>query len=117
MSLIWVAVGGAFGSISRFQMGKMIAEKTTDRFPFGTFCVNILGAFLLGIVSNADFGGTAYALLGDGFLGAFTTFSTFMFDGFNLFEDNELLNAVAYILLTVILGVISYHLGYWIMTH
>jgi CrcB protein len=117
MSLIWVAVGGAFGSISRFQMGKMIAERTTDRFPFGTFCVNILGAFLLGIVSNAHLTITAYALFGDGFLGAFTTFSTFMYDGFSLFEDNEWLNAGAYVLLTVILGVISYHLGYWMMTH
>lgn len=111
MTLVFVAIGGACGSISRFKLGKYISEKSSSRFPFGTFVVNILGAFFLGIVSNLGLGQTGYALFGDGFLGAFTTFSTFMYDGFSLFEDRERLNGVTYIGLSVLLGFIAYGIG------
>ena len=53
-----------------------------------------------------------YLLLGDGFLGAYTTFSTFMYEGFNLFEGRDKLNAFSYILGTLILGIIGYAVGY-----
>jgi len=112
MNLILVGLGGALGSLARYQLGKMISCRQKSTFPFGTFIINITGAILLGMLSNFDFQNNLYLLLGDGFLGAYTTFSTFMYEGFNLFKNNEKLNALVYIILSIVLGLIGYALGY-----
>ena len=78
MDLALVGVGGVFGGICRFQLGKAISQKFNTSFPIGTFLINISGALLLGILTGADMGNSGYLLFGDGFCGAFTTFSTFM---------------------------------------
>jgi CrcB protein len=100
-----------FGRITRYKLGKVIAEKSDSAFPIGTFLINMIGAFLLGIVSSLGLNSNYYYLLGDGFLGAFTTFSTFMYEGFQLFRENEKLNSVAYFIITGVLGIIFYKLG------
>jgi CrcB protein len=110
-----VGIGGVFGSITRYKLGKAIAEKSDSIYPIGTFLTNIMGAFLLGIVSNSGLNSNYYYLLGDGFLGAFTTFSTFMYEGFMLFQENEKLNSIAYFIITVILGIIFYGLGAYVI--
>ena len=112
MDLVFVGIGGALGSLARYQLGKVITQKSNTTFPIGTFIINITGAILLGIVSRLDVGRNVYLLLGDGFLGAYTTFSTFMYEGFNLFQENEKMNAVTYVLGSLILGVIGYVLGF-----
>lgn len=112
MNFVLVGVGGVFGGICRFQLGKMIARKESVGFPVGTFFINITGAILLGLLTGAGAGGGAYLLLGDGFLGAYTTFSTFMYEGFHLFRGNETINAFVYVLGTLMLGVAGYMLGY-----
>lgn len=112
MEYLFVAAGGIFGSLSRFLIGRRIAEKASTAFPIGTFLINITGALLLGIVSSIGLNENMYTLLGTGFLGAYTTFSTFMYEGFNLFQDNEKLNAFVYILGSLILGIIGYAIGF-----
>lgn len=112
MEYLLVAAGGIFGSLSRFLIGRKIAEKASTAFPTGTFLINITGALLLGIVSSVGLNENMYTLLGTGFLGAYTTFSTFMYEGFNLFQDNERLNAFVYILGSLILGLIGYSIGF-----
>lgn len=112
MDFILLGIGGALGSVTRFKIGKIIAEKVDTTFPVGTFIINITGAILLGIVSGTNINKNIYLLLGDGFLGAYTTFSTFMYEGFNLFEENEKINAFIYILSTLFLGIIGYIIGY-----
>jgi len=112
MDLIWVGIGGALGSLARYQLGKMIAEKSRSSFPVNTFIINIAGAILLGLVTGLETGNSLYLLLGDGFLGGFTTLSTFMYEGFNLFKGNEKKNATVYITGTLILGIIGYIIGY-----
>jgi len=107
-----VGIGGTFGGLCRFQLGKIISQKSKTAFPIGTFIINITGAILLGILTSINMGNNVYLILGDGFLGAYTTFSTFMYEGFNLFQDNEKLNAFVYILSTLILGIIGYVVGY-----
>jgi CrcB protein len=102
---IIVGLGGILGSITRYKLGKIISERSDSTFPIGTFIINISGALLLGIVSRLGLSRGLYALFGDGFLGAYTTFSTFMYEGFNLFQENEILNALTYIGLSMILGV------------
>lgn len=112
MDLVLVGVGGVFGGICRFQLGKVISQKANTAFPVGTFLVNISGALLLGILTGMDLGGSRYLLLGDGFCGAFTTFSAFMYEGFHLFQKSGRLNAFLYILSTLLLGIIGYAYGY-----
>lgn len=111
MDYFLVGIGGACGSIIRYQLGKAISEKSKARFPWGTFIINITGAILLGVISTIGANANLIHLLADGFLGAYTTFSTFMYEGFNLFQQNEKLNAFIYILSSLILGVIGYSLG------
>ncbi len=112
MSLILVGIGGIFGGISRYQLGKFISQKSKTTFPIGTFIINITGAFLLGLLSSLDTGKNIYILLGDGFLGAYTTFSTFIYESFNLFQGNEKLNAFINILGSLIVGIIGFVIGF-----
>lgn len=111
MDLFFVGMGGALGSLARYQLGRIISKKSNTTFPTGTFIINITGAFLLGVVSSLDTDRNTYLLLADGFLGAYTTFSTFMYEGFNLFREKENMNAFAYILGSLIIGIIGYILG------
>lgn len=111
MQYVIVGLGGMFGSITRYTLGKIISDKYKTRFPIGTFIINITGAVLLGMLSGIKVDNSIYLLLGDGFLGAYTTFSTFMYEGFNLFEDNNKLNAFIYIIMTIILGILGFIIG------
>lgn len=117
MDLVFIGIGGAIGSLARYKLGKVIAEKSSTTFPIGTFIINITGAILLGIISSLDVSKNMYLLLGDGFLGAYTTFSTFMYEGFNLFQENEKMNAFTYILGSLLLGVVGYALGFELGKH
>lgn len=112
MNLVIVGIGGIFGGLCRFQLGKVISQKSNSTFPVGTFIINISGAFLLGILTSVDPTKRTYLFLGDGFLGTYTTFSTFMYEGFNLFQGNEKLNAFTYILGSLIIGIVGYVSGY-----
>ena len=111
MDLLLVGVGGAIGSILRYRIGRLIMERANTTFPLGTFLVNITGATLLGILTSIDPGRNAALFFADGLLGAFTTFSTFMYEGFDLFRDNEKANAIAYVAWSLVLGVIGFAAG------
>ncbi|HEY5562265.1 MAG TPA: fluoride efflux transporter CrcB [Clostridiaceae bacterium] len=111
MTFVLVAVGGASGSLFRYILGKFISERSNTTFPIGTFIINVTGAILLGIASTIGLSSDMMLLIGDGFLGAYTTFSTFMYEGFNLFQEREKLNAFIYILCSLILGTVGFALG------
>ena len=113
MDIVLVGIGGLFGSVVRYKLGKLISERIRTTFPIGTFLINITGALLLGLVSSLDANKNTYLLLADGFLGAYTTFSTFMYEGFNLFQENEKLNAFIYVAGSLFIGVIGYVLGFF----
>ncbi len=114
MDIVLVGLGGAFGAVCRFQFGKIISQRQNTAFPIGTFTINITGALLLGIITSVNAGNNIYLLLGDGFLGAYTTFSTFMYEGFNLFQGKEKLNAFIYISSSLIFGIIGFMAGFYI---
>lgn len=111
MGYVLVGIGGVFGSITRFALGRYISERSKSTFPRGTFIINITGAFVLGIVVTFQNYNNIYLLLGDGFLGAYTTFSTFMYEGFNLFQDEEKLDAFKYIFCSLFLGILGFVIG------
>jgi CrcB protein len=112
VGIVLIGIGGAVGSLARFQLGKFIAQRSKTTLPVGTFIINISGAVLLGVVSSLNIDSSLSLLLAEGFLGAYTTFSTFMYEGFNLFQENEKLNAFAYIIGSVFIGLIGYVIGY-----
>ncbi len=110
-----VAIGGAIGAILRFLLSRFIGSTFSTVFPLGTFVVNISGSFLIGFFYSifdkiiATFEIRAFLLIG--IIGAFTTFSTFVLETFNLFKDGEILQGFLNIFLSQVGGLISLFLG------
>lgn len=111
MDFLLVGIGGIAGSLTRFSLGQYIQKHSGIYFPIGTAIINITGALLLGILTSLNLDKSYSTLLCDGFLGAYTTFSTFMFDGIKLFSSNKKLSGIIYIVFTIVLGVTGYMLG------
>lgn len=88
-SLAWigVAVLGALGAHARFSIAGAITARRPGQFPLGTFVVNVTGGFVLGLLVGLSVAGDTLLLLGTGFLGSFTTFSTWMVEAERLGED------------------------------
>ena len=124
LSITYVALGGALGSVSRYLLGTwaQTASKSID-FPYGTLTVNLIGCFIIGFLSQlaetrGAFTSEARALVFIGILGGFTTFSSFGNDTVNLLRDGETFNALANVGANVIFGLAFVWLGrivaYWI---
>ena len=124
MNILFVAFGGALGSVSRYLLGTWIqsVSKSID-FPFGTLIVNLIGCFVIGFLSQLAeargvFTSEARAFIFIGILGGFTTFSSFGNDTINLLRDGETFNALANVGANVILGLLLVWLGrtvaFWI---
>ncbi len=111
MNFLIVGIGGIAGSLTRFSLGNFINKKFKSLFPLGTFIINITGALLLGILSSSHISRSFYILLCDGFLGAYTTFSSFMYEDFKLFKLNYKLHACTYVIMTTLIGLAFYALG------
>ena len=91
IGLVEVGVGGLIGAPTRFAVDQVITSRTRDAFPWGTFTVNVFGAFVLGLldglVSYQGLGPLAPTIVGTGFCGALTTFSTFSYETVRLLEE------------------------------
>lgn len=116
MLLLYVAAGGAFGSMCRYLMVQWVNGLLGKQFPYGTLVVNLLGSFLMGIalalvVSMLPRGRELYALLAVGALGGFTTFSAFSYDTYMLLEKGLLWQALLYIVASVIGSVLAFFFG------
>lgn len=113
-----IGFGGALGAISRFLCGKMVAKRLPGLFPWGTLFINVGGSFCLGLLSGMVTSGLVdeglRLLLGVGFLGAFTTFSTFGFESVTLLEGGFLGAGLAYVCSTLFLGLLAAWLGLYI---
>jgi len=114
---IYVGIGGVLGAISRYAISKAINERIGFVFPVGTLVVNITGAFLLslllglGIAHQGPAGKGLELALTTGFLGAYTTFSTFSYEALQLIQDGEHFRALGYVTLSVIFGLLAAWLG------
>ncbi len=112
-----VALGGALGSVLRYLVSKFVQAKVGIDFPVGTFLVNLVGAFLIGLafsylVERLTLSPEVRALLITGFLGGLTTFSTFSYESFNLLFNGEILKFALYVLGTNSLGILMTLIGY-----
>lgn len=115
-SILMVGLGGAAGSILRFAIQKTMQPHSVPTFPTGTFLINIVGCFLIGIlwgVTSRSIGWTdeLKLLLMTGLCGGFTTFSAFTLEGIGLLKENKTGLFLVYIAGTVILGLLSTYIG------
>lgn len=113
----WVALGGALGALGRTGLGALVTG-WLGHAAFGTFAANVIGCFLMGMgraaVTNLDWGSPATRLLlFSGFLGAFTTFSTFEADTVSLWAQGPRALAVLYLVGSVLAGLLAFGLGWW----
>lgn len=111
-----IAAGGAVGALLRFWGANWVYGLLGRGFPYGTLAVNLFGSLLMGfcyvwLVERASLGPEWRALIMVGFLGAFTTFSTFSIETMNLIEGGALLKAVLNMVLSVVLCVVAAWLG------
>jgi CrcB protein len=114
--LVWTGVTliGGIGSVLRFLVDRAVARRVARSFPFGTLTVNISGAALLGFLGGLALSKYAALLAGTAFVGAYTTFSTWMLETQRLSEERQMLSAFANIVVSVVLGIAAALLGQWV---
>lgn len=115
MNIIFVMLGGFFGAICRYGLGEWI--HTDTGFPVGTLVINLIGCLCLGwfltFVSQRKKIKPEWTLLiGTGFIGSFTTFSTFSVETIQLFQKGLVFLALLYVVTTTVVGVLLAYLGY-----
>lgn len=113
--LLWIAFGGSIGAVLRYLISKYVGQMSNSFFPMGTMVVNLLGCFFIGFIYALS---TKYILSTDlksmlliGFIGAFTTFSTYIFETSQLLREGEYLYFIMNILLSNVLGILLFVSG------
>ena len=119
MHWLAVAIGGALGAMARYAVSTWIFNATSHKFPYATLTVNVLGSFVMGIlfviiVERAALPAEMRGLLMIGFLGAFTTFSTFSLDALGLWQNGHLFPALVYVLATLVLCLVAISCAIWL---
>jgi len=119
IGIIAIAAGGAVGAVARYGISVGAVALLGHGFPYGTLIVNVLGSFLMGLLI------AKFALAGvtqevrlfavTGFLGAFTTFSTFSLDVMTLWQRGDIWHAMLYMMASVILSILALGLALWLM--
>lgn len=114
MHAVYIGIGGFLGALARFLTGEWL--QTNNGFPVGTLAVNLLGCFVLGwflaFAKRRRVRSELNLLIGTGFLGSFTTFSTFSVESIRLIDDGQFLFVVGYVLTTIIVGIGFAYLGF-----
>jgi len=112
IKILSVAIGGSFGAVARYLVNISPAAGLFEKFPFPTFLINISGSFLIGflmilLADKIEVSENFRMAVIVGFLGAFTTFSTFEMEIFGLVRERHFTTALIYLLLSVIVGFIG----------
>ena len=109
LGVLLVALGGGIGSAARYLVGGWFANRFGPAFPYGTFVINVTGSFIIGFslafaqerVSLSPYWRLFFAV---GFVGGYTTFSTFEYESVRLLQDREMLLGAVYVLGSVLTG-------------
>src|ERR1039458_439118 len=121
LAYLWVALGGALGSVSRYWLSGLVAGRFGETSPFATLVINVTGSFLIGIFaalaipegrmdSQSRLFATQFLMIG--VCGGYTTFSSFSLQTLNLLREREWLYAGGNVILSVVLCMIAVWLGY-----
>ncbi len=116
MQWLAIAIGGALGSVLRFAAVAYITPLLNYRFPLGTFAVNIVGSFLIGVayvllVEKAILSAEWRLFFITGILGGFTTFSAFSLEILQMWQEGHVINAFFYASSSVVLGLLMAFIG------
>jgi CrcB protein len=117
MPYLLVGVGGFIGANARFVVARLVGAFFETGFPLGTFVINVSGSFLLGVLGSIvtqkvmPHSEAMQLALGVGFLGAFTTFSTFEFETHALLEDGSWLTASTNMFASLFVGLLAVRVG------
>ena len=116
VNILVIAIGGGLGAVSRYLVSGWVQALSGGGWPLGTLVVNVLGCFVIGLLSQLAestgvFTPTTRALLFTGFLGGFTTYSTFSAEAYNLAADGAAFSATLYVGLHIVLGLAAVWLG------
>lgn len=119
IAYLWVALGGAFGSVLRFWVNDLVLQKSQSSFPLGILIINVTGSFLIGVFAAfTDPDGRIMASPGVrqflmiGICGGYTTFSSFSLETLKRMQDGDWFYAGANIILSVVLCLVAVWLGY-----
>jgi len=119
LAYLWVAIGGALGSVARFGLDGLISARLGTTFPWGTLGINVTGSFLIGMfAAYSDPDGRVMISPGVrqflmiGICGGYTTFSAFSLQTLRLAQDREWLYVGGYVLLSLVLCLVAVWLGY-----
>jgi len=115
-----IALGGGFGAVMRHYAVNWVTSILGHSFPYGILFVNVMGSFLIGLIVEAlaikyELPFEVRAFLVTGFLGGFTTFSTFSLDIFKMIETGEYISSVVYILSSVLISLIALFLAIYMV--
>lgn len=115
MLLLWVALAGALGAVARYSVHALVQSRVTGLFPFGTVVVNLSGSLALGIVVGLAIAHglepDVRAVVGTGFIGAYTTFSTFSYDTVGLMQEGDVRAALVNAFGSIVLGLVAATVG------
>ena len=116
MNLVYLVIGGALGTVSRYWLSGIVHESAGQGFPYGTLAVNALGCFVIGTLATIGQGRwhtvpEVRLFFVVGFCGAFTTFSSLILETDNLFKNGQMLHAFGNIFLSLAAGFAAFALG------
>ncbi|MFI7190090.1 fluoride efflux transporter CrcB [Nocardia nova] len=112
MTVALVFLGAAIGAPARYLTDRAVQARHDSVFPWGTFVVNLVGCLVLGALTGAAVSSPALALLGTGFCGALTTYSTFSYEAVRLVEQRARFYAALYVGVSVLAGLGAALLGF-----
>ncbi|WP_027092403.1 fluoride efflux transporter CrcB [Cohnella thermotolerans] len=104
--LILVAIGGFFGACARYGISTWFNRRFSSVMPFATWAINLSGSFLLGLLAGAAWGDNVSLLLGTGFMGAYTTFSTFNVENVQLAREKKWKTLALYVGTSYVFGIV-----------
>ncbi len=117
--VLFVFIGGGFGSALRYLISTFLSKSATNGFPYGTFIVNILGSLFIGVVlgyatKNQNITENHTLLLATGFCGGFTTFSAFAYENHLFLKSGDFMNFAIYTIASFAIGFLAIFAGMYL---
>lgn len=116
LKYVYIAIGGALGSLARYGVGVVVSDRMGTKFPYGTFIINITACVIIGfslayLGRRTELSAGWRFLIPVGFVGAYSTFSTFEWETFSKLQAGEFFTSSLYVVLSIVLGLAAVWCG------